>query len=262
MFNQYILFKSNLISLNTLIRKEFVRILRIWPQTILPPIVTTLLYFVIFGNLIGARIGYMSGYSYIQYIIPGLMMMSIVTSSYSNVVSSFFGSKFQKNIEELLISPTYNSIIIIGFISGGVVRSFIIYIFIFFISVFFCNVYFYNSFIIFLSYSFTTILFSLFGLINGIFAKKFDDISIIPTFILTPLIYLGGIFYSVDLLPAGLKFLVFLNPIFYIVNIFRYGILGISEVNILFSFLVMIFFIISLYFIALYFLVVGYGIKK
>ena len=262
MFYSYKFLKCNTISLYTIVRKELSRIFRIWPQTILPPIVTTILYFFIFGNLIGERIGMMTGYTYIQYIIPGLVMMSIITSSYSNVVSSFFGSKFQKNIEELLISPTYNIVIIIGFISGGILRSLIVYFSILCIALFFCNFYFYNIFIIIFIYILTTLLFSLFGLINGLFAKKFDDVSIIPTFILTPLIYLGGIFYSIDLLPNELKYLVLLNPIFYIVNIFRYGILGISEINIYFSFCVMGLFIIFFFFLAFYFFTNGHTLKR
>lgn len=257
-----ILIKINLISFSTLVRKEFVRVLRIWPQTILPSVVTSVLYFFIFGDLVGKKIGFMSGYSYIQYIVPGLVMMSIVTSSYSNVVSSFFGSKFQKSIEELLISPTYDSVIICGFVCGGLIRSFIICVLIFIVAMFFSKFYFYNYLIVILIYFLTAILFSLFGLLNGIFARKFDDISIIPTFILTPLTYLGGIFYSVDLLPHKLQFFVFLNPIFYIVNIFRYGILGISEIDIVLSFFIMCFFIIFLYFLCFYLLKTGYEIKK
>jgi len=262
MFYNYKFLKCNIISFYTIVRKELSRIFRIWPQTILPPIVTTILYFFIFGNLIGERIGMMTGYMYVQYIIPGITMMSIITSSYSNVVSSFFGSKFQKNIEELLISPTYNIVIIIGFISGGILRSFIVFLSILFIALIFCNFYFYNITIIIFIYILTTILFSLFGLINGIFAKKFDDISIIPTFILTPLIYLGGIFYSIDLLPIELKFVVLLNPIFYIVNIFRYGILGISEINIYISFIMMILFILLFLVLSLYFFTKGNILKK
>lgn len=261
MFN-LMLVRTNFISFSTLVRKEFVRVLRIWPQTILPSVVTSVLYFFIFGDLVGKRIGFMSGYSYIQYIVPGLVMMSIVTSSYSNVVSSFFGSKFQKNIEELLISPTYESVIICGFVCGGLIRSFIICIFIFIVAIFFSRFYFYNYFVIILIYFLTAVLFSLFGLLNGIFARKFDDISIIPTFILTPLTYLGGIFYSVDLLPNNLQFFVFLNPIFYIVNVFRYGILGISEIDTVLSFCVMCFFIVILYFLCLFLLKTGYAIKK
>ncbi|HIH2762349.1 MAG TPA: ABC transporter permease [Candidatus Azoamicus sp.] len=230
---------NNLISLKTIINKELIRIFRIWPQTILPQIVTTSLYFLIFGNLIGKKIGNMSSYTYIEYIIPGLIMMAIITSSYSNVVSSFFGSKFQKNIEEILISPTYNITIIIGFTSGGVIRSLIIYILILITSSIFSNIHFYNITIFIIAYITTSILFSFLGLINGIFAKKFDDISIIPTFILTPLIYLGGIFYSIDILPDNLKVFVYTNPIFYINNIFRYGMLGISEIDIFKSFFIM-----------------------
>lgn len=255
-------FRINLISFLTLIKKEIVRVLRIWPQTILPSIITTILYFFVFGDLIGKKIGFMSGYNYIQYIVPGLIMMFVITSSYSNVVSSFFGSKFQRNIEELLISPTYNAIILCGFIFGGLVRSFLICFLIFVIAFFFSRFYFYDILIIICIYFLTAVLFSLFGLLNGIFARKFDDISIIPTFILTPLVYLGGIFYSVDLLPSNIQFFLFLNPIFYIVNIFRYGILGISEINIYLSFFVMCFFIIILYILCLFLLRFGYEIKK
>ncbi|HIH2763294.1 MAG TPA: ABC transporter permease [Candidatus Azoamicus sp.] len=252
----------NLISLKTIINKEVIRILRIWPQTILPQIVTTSLYFLIFGNLIGKRIGHMSSYTYIEYIIPGLIMMAIITSSYSNVVSSFFGSKFQKNIEEILISPTYNITIIIGFASGGIIRSFIIYILILITSSIFSNIHFYNIIIFTLAYITTSILFSFLGLINGIFAKKFDDISIIPTFILTPLIYLGGIFYSIDILPENLKIYVYINPIFYINNTFRYGVLGISEINIFTAFSIMIALIITILTVSIYLLNKGHEIKK
>ncbi|HFL8819513.1 MAG TPA: ABC transporter permease [Candidatus Azoamicus sp. OHIO2] len=251
-----------MISFLTIINKEITRILRIWPQTILPPIITITLYFFIFGSLIGKKIGNISGYTYIQYITPGLIMMTIITNSYSNVVASFFGSKFQKNIEELLISPTYNSIIILGFIFGGIFRSFIIVIFILIITSFFSNIYFYNILLFSITCLFTSLTFSLIGLINGICAKKFDDISILPTFILTPLIYLGGIFYSIDILPQNLQFLVILNPIFYIVNIFRYSIINISEINIFYSFSYMLIFVIFFYCITFYMLKIGYEIKK
>ncbi len=253
---------NNLISLKTIINKELIRIFRIWPQTILPQIVTTSLYFLIFGNLIGKKLGNMSSYTYIEYIIPGLIMMAIITSSYSNVVSSFFGSKFQRNIEEILISPTYNITIIIGFTSGGVIRSFIIYILILITSSIFSKIHFYNITIFILAYITTSTLFSFLGLINGIFAKKFDDISIIPTFILTPLIYLGGIFYSVDILPDNLKIFVYTNPIFYINNTFRYGLLGISEINIFKAFLIMLILIIITLTTSIYLLNKGYEIKK
>jgi len=256
------IFKCNVVSFFTIINKEITRILRIWPQTILPPIVTILLYFLIFGNIMGKKIGPLYGYKYIEYIIPGLIMMSIITNAYSNVVSSFFSSKFQKNIEELLISPTYNFIIIIGFIFGGIIRSLIIFIFIIIIASFFCNLYIYNILFLLLAYTFTAILFSLIGLINGICAKKFDDISIIPTFVLTPMIYLSGIFYSIDLLPQNLKILTCINPIFYIVNIFRYSIIGLSDINIYFSLATIILLIFIFYCICLYILKIGYELKK
>lgn len=253
---------SNAVSLNTIITKEIIRIFRIWPQTILPQIVTTTLYFLIFGNLIGKKIGDMSSYTYIQYIIPGLIMMAIITSSYSNVVSSFFSSKFQKNIEEILISPTHNITIILGFLSGGIVRSLVIYILILITSSFFSKIFFYNIQVFILGYLATSLLFSLLGLINAIFAKKFDDISIIPTFLLTPLIYLGGIFYSIDILPENLKLFVYINPIFYINNIFRYGLLGISEINIYKAFLIMLILTLLLTIITIYLLNKGWEIKK
>jgi len=254
--------KENFISFSTIFYREFTRILRIWPQTILPSVITMILYFLIFGNLIGSRVGIISGYNYLYYIIPGLIMMSVITTSYTNVVSSFFGSKFQKNIEELLISPTYNYIIILGFIFGGMFRSMVVCIFVILIANFFCRFYIYNFYIFFIILILTSLLFSLAGLLNGILAEKFDDVSIIPTFILTPLIYLGGIFYSIDLLPSFLKNIVYFNPIFYIVNIFRYASLGISEVNIIKAFVFMLFFIVFLFFICNFLLNIGYKIKK
>ncbi|HIH2763622.1 MAG TPA: ABC transporter permease [Candidatus Azoamicus sp.] len=205
---------------------------------------------------------YVKLYTYIEYIIPGLIMMAIITSSYSNVVSSFFGSKFQKNIEEILISPTYNIIIILGFTFGGIIRSLIIYILILITSSIFSTIHVYSLIVFIIAYITTSILFSFLGLINGIFAKKFDDISIVPTFILTPLIYLGGIFYSVDILPDNLKLFVYINPIFYINNTFRYGLLGISEINIFKAFFIMSLLIIIILIMTIYLLNKGYEIKK
>lgn len=252
----------NTTSFITIVNKECTRILRIWAQTILPPIITITLYFLIFGILIGKKIGSLYGHTYIQYIIPGLIMMGLITNSYSNVAASFFSSKFQKNIEEILISPTSNTIIILGFILGGIFRAFIIFIFIIMISLFFSNVYLYNKYLFILISLLTAIMFSLIGLINGIYAKNFDDISIVPTFVLTPLIYLGGIFYSIDLLPQKLKIIATLNPIFYIVNIFRYSIINISEINIMYAFSNILVFILLLYYIAFYLLKMGWRIKK
>lgn len=254
--------KINIISLLTIIYKESNRILRIWPQTIIPPIVTIILYLFIFGNLIGNKIGDINGFTYIEYIIPGLIMMSTITNAYTNVVSSFFGSKFQKNIEEILISPIKDSTIIFGFIFGGIFRSLIIFIFLLIIINYFSNINIYKKIILILSFLQTSIIFSLFGLLNGIIAQKFDDISIIPTFILTPMIYLSGIFYSIELLPNQLKFIVIINPIFYILNLFRYSFLGISNINIFNSIIVINILTLSLYLIISIILKKGYFLKK
>lgn len=256
------IFNINLIAFLTIIRREFLRIIRIWPQTILPPIITVILYFIVFGKIIGTRIGYMSGYQYIQYILPGLVMMSAITSSYANVSSSFFNAKFQKYIEELLIAPIFSSIVIIGFIFGGVIRSFVVCIFVSIFAYFFCDLYLYNVFFTFFVFILTALLFSLLGFINSLFAKKFDDISVLPTFILTPLIYFGGVFFSLDLLPIFLKKLIYFNPIFYIVNLFRFAFLGISEINIYFSLVILCCFLCFLYILCIYLFYIGYGIKK
>lgn len=252
----------NLIAFYTLIRREFFRIIRIWPQTILPPIITVILYFIIFGKILGLKVGYMSGYKYIQYIIPGLLMMSLINTSYSNVSSSFFSYKFQKYIEEVLISPINFFVLINGFLFGGVIRAFFVLNCLCFFSFFLSDFYFYNFCFFIFVFFLTTLLFSLLGLFNAILAKKFDDISVAPTFILTPLIYFSGIFFSLDLLPNFLKIFVYLNPMFYLVNIFRYSFLGISEINIYLS-LVFIFFVVSLlYFLCFYFLCNGFAVKR
>ncbi|CAB3976473.1 ABC transporter permease [Candidatus Azoamicus ciliaticola] len=252
----------NFIAFFTIIRREFFRIIRIWPQTVLPPIITIFLYFIIFGKILGLKVGYMSGYKYIQYIIPGLLMMSIISSAYANVSSSFFSSKFQKYIEELLISPISFFVLINGFIFGGVIRAFFIFngvcFFVFFLNEF----YFYNFYFLIFVFFLTSLLFSLFGLFNAILAKKFDDISLVPTFVLTPLIYFSGIFFSLDLLPKVLKIIVYLNPMFYLVNIFRYSFLGISEVNIFYSVFLIFLVIFFMYIFCLYFLYSGFVIKR
>ncbi len=252
----------NFIAFFTIIRREFFRIIRIWPQTVLPPIITIVLYFIIFGKILGLKVGYMSGYKYIQYIIPGLLMMSIISSAYANVSSSFFSSKFQKYIEELLISPISFFVLINGFIFGGVIRAFFIFngvcFFVFFLNEF----YFYNFYFLIFVFFLTSLLFSLFGLFNAILAKKFDDISLVPTFVLTPLIYFSGIFFSLDLLPKVLKIIVYLNPMFYLVNIFRYSFLGISEVNIFYSVFLIFLVIFFMYIFCLYFLYSGFVIKR
>lgn len=236
-----------IIALITLVRKEIKRYLRIWVQTLVPPAVTMSLYFVIFGSLIGPRIGSMDGLDYIQFMIPGLIMMSVITNSYANVVSSFYSVKFQKSIEELLVSPMPNWAILIGFVLGGVSRGVLIGIIVFFVSLFFYPSFSIANPILTISVLFlTSILFSLMGFINAIFADSFDDISIIPTFVLTPLIYLGGVFYSINILPEFWKNISMINPMLYVVNTFREGMLGVSDVSIPFALAMIVVFIATL----------------
>ena len=235
------------ISLITLVRKEIKRYLRIWVQTLVPPAVTMSLYFVIFGSLIGPRIGSMDGLDYIQFMIPGLIMMSVITNSYANVVSSFYSVKFQKSIEELLVSPMPNWAILIGFVLGGVSRGVLIGIIVFFVSLFFYPSFSIANPILTISVLFlTSILFSLMGFINAIFADSFDDISIIPTFVLTPLIYLGGVLYSINILPEFWKNISMINPMLYVVNTFREGMLGVNDVSIPFALAMIVAFIAAL----------------
>ena len=254
--------KEILNSLITLSTKEVRRFLRIWVQTLVPPAVTMSLYFIIFGSLIGPRIGTMDGLDYIQFMIPGLIMMSVITNSYANVTSSFYSVKFQRSIEELLVSPMPNWAILLGFIIGGVARGTLIGFIVFCVSLFF-----YPSFevanpsLTLLVLFLTSILFSLMGFVNAIFADSFDAISVIPTFILTPLIYLGGVFYSITLLSETWQLISQLNPVLYMVNAFRYGMLGVSDVNVTFSIVMISFFIIVFYTISLYILKKGIGIR-
>ena len=225
----------DMVALQTIWVKECTRFLRIWVQTLVPPAITMTLYFVIFGNLIGSRIGQMGGFSYMEFIVPGLIMMAVITNSYANVCSSFYSAKFQRNIEELLVAPVSNWIIIVGFVGGGVARAMIIGVIVTIVSLFFVDIQIYNLPVIIITLLLTSILFSTAGLINAIFAKSFDDISIIPTFVLTPLTYLGGVFYSLSLLPEVWQWISKINPIVYMVNGFRYGFLGVSDVNYLIS---------------------------
>ena len=252
-----------LVSLITLIRKEIKRYLRIWVQTLVPPAVTMSLYFVIFGSLIGPRIGTMDGLDYIQFMIPGLIMMSVITNSYANVVSSFYSVKFQKSIEELLVSPMPNWAILVGFIMGGVSRGVLIGCIVFCVSLFFYPAFTIVNPLLTVTVLFlTSILFSLMGFINAIFADSFDDISIIPTFILTPLIYLGGVFYSINILPDLWRSISMANPMLYVVNTFREGMLGVSDVSISFSLGMIITFILVLTSSCLYLLKKGIGIRQ
>ncbi len=224
------------VSFYTIVRKDVVRIFRIWSQTFLPSVVTSILYFMVFGSIIGSRVGEIEGFSYMQFIVPGLVMLAVVTNSFSNVATTFFQSKFfARSIEEILVSPTPPWVMIAGFVAGGMVRGVIIGILVILVSVFFAVPPLLHPAVIVLFLFISSIIFSLGGLVNGIYAKSFDGITIVPTFVLTPLVYLGGVFYSVSSLPPLWQQLTYVNPIFYLVNGFRYGFLGITDVSIVFS---------------------------
>jgi ABC-2 type transport system permease protein len=223
--------REQYIAFMTIFRKEVKRYLRIWTQTLLPSSITMSLYFVIFGTLIGSRIGEMGGFTYMQFVVPGLIMMAIVTNSYSNVVSSFFGAKFNHSVEELLVSPTPNYIILLGYVAGGVSRGILVALVVTLVSFFFTRLAIHSYLTVIAVVLMTSTLFALAGFINAVYANSFDDISIIPTFVLTPLIYLGGVFYSMDLLPEFWANVSKLNPLVYVVNAFRYGVLGVSDVS-------------------------------
>ncbi|MEE8496333.1 MAG: ABC transporter permease [Xanthomonadales bacterium] len=215
----------------TIVRKEITRIFRIWGQTIVPPAITMSLYFIIFGEVIGRRIGEMGGFTFMQFIVPGLVIMSVITNSYGNMVSSFFGAKFGKHIEELLISPLPNWILLLGYVTGALVRGFMVGIIVLLVSLFFTRIEVQHPLVMLTVILLTAIVFALAGMINAIYAQKFDDIAILPTFVLTPLSYLGGVFYSIALLPEFWQKVSAFNPILYMVNGFRYGMLGISDVS-------------------------------
>jgi ABC-2 type transport system permease protein len=237
----------NVIAMKTIVRKEMVRVLRIWVQTIVPPAITMTLYFIIFGNLIGRRIGTMDGFDYMQYIAPGLIMMSVITNSYGNVVSSFFGAKFGRHVEEMLVSPMSNAAIIIGHVAGGVLRGVLVGLLVTVIALFFTKLEVRHPFVTISIVLLSSTVFALAGFINAVFAKKFDDISIIPTFVLTPLTYLGGVFYSISLLPEFWQKASLANPILYMVNAFRYGILGTSDIGIGTAYAILIVFVLLLF---------------
>lgn len=252
---------ANWVAFNTILRKETLRFMRIWVQTIVPPIITTVLYFIIFGNLIGEQIGQMDGFNYIDFIMPGLIMMAIITNSYANVVASFYGSKFAKHIEEMLVSPTPNIIILLGFVSGGVIRGLLVGLAVTATAMFFTDIQISHPFVILLVAFLTAFLFSLAGFINGVYAQSFDDVTIIPTFVLTPLTYLGGIFYSIHLLPPFWQDASLINPILYMINSFRFGFLGTSDINLNIALAVITSFIVILFAISLYLLNKGIGIR-
>ncbi len=245
----------------TIVIREVRRFTRIWPQTLLPPAVTMTLYFIIFGNLIGSRIGEMGGYDYMQFIVPGLIMMAVITNSYSNVVSSFFSMKFQRSIEELLVSPVPNWTILAGYVAGGMARGLSIGLIVTLLSLAFTQLSIHNLLMVVVTVILTSALFSLGGFINAMLATKFDDISIVPTFVLTPLTYLGGVFYSIDMLPSFWQGVSMANPILYMVNGFRFGILGVSDVNPFVSLGMILVFIVLLAAVSLRMLARGKGIR-
>lgn len=253
--------KNNWIAFYTIVRKEIVRFLRIWMQTLLPPVINQALYFVIFGAFIGSQIKDIHGVPYMAFIVPGLVMMAVITSSFANVVSSFFGAKFNRNIEELMVSPTPNWIILAGFTIGGMLRGILVGLIVYVVSAFFTNLSIYNLGIVITFIVLTSILFALAGFINALFATKFDDISIFPTFILTPLTYFGGVFYSIKDLPVFWQNLSRLNPVLYMIDGFRYGFFGASDVNVAVSAVILVGFTITLATIALVLLKKGAGLK-
>ena len=250
------------IALLTIVTKEVRRFMRIWPQTMLPPAITTALYFLIFGTLMGQRIGEIAGTSYMDYIVPGIILMSVISHSYANVVSSFYSTKFQRHIEELLVSPVPNWVILAGYVSGGVCRGLLVGTVVIGISLLFTTIPVIHLGLSCLVFLLTAILFALAGFINAVFADSFDDISIIPNFILTPLTYLGGVFYSVDMLPEFWQTVSLANPILYIVNSFRYGLIGVTDIDITLALTMIISFIVALIVFSLYLLNKGVGIKQ
>ncbi len=250
------------IAFRTLVIKEVFRFIRIWPQTLLPPAITTALYFLIFGKLIGDRIGMINGATYMDYIVPGVILMSVISHSYANVVSSFYSTKFQRNIEELLVAPVPNWVILSGYISGGIIRGLLVGLVVALISLLFADIAIQNVTITVSVAILTATLFSLAGFINAVLAESFDDISIIPNFVLTPLSYLGGVFYSVKMLPGVWQTISLGNPILYMINAFRYGLIGVTDVDIRLAFIMTGGFIVTLTLLSLFLLHKGIGIKN
>ncbi len=255
-------FQEQIIAFLTIVRKEVKRFMRIWTQTLVPPVITITLYFIIFGNLIGERIGPMAGVGYMEFVVPGLIMMSVITSSYTNVVSSFFGAKFQRFVEEMLVSPTPNYIILLGFVMGGVARGLGVGFIVTLVALFFTDLQIHSYPITISIVIITSVFFSMAGFINAVYANTFDDISIIPTFLLTPLIYLGGVFYSTDLLPEFWAGVSQLNPILYIVNAFRYGVLGITDIDVTWAFIMIAVFTLAAYCFSVWLLNSGKSLRQ
>ena len=254
---------ANLVALNTLVRREIVRILRIWTQTLIPPAITMTLYFVIFGKLIGSRIGVMhGGFSYMQYLAPGLVMMTIITNSYGNISSSFFGAKFSRAVEEMLVSPMPDWVILTGYVAGAVARGVVVGMLVLGIALFFTSLHIAHPLITLAAVLLGSVIFSLAGFVNAVYAKKFDDIALVPTFILTPLTYLGGVFYSIEMLGEPWQTISRINPILYMVNAFRYGVLGVSDVHVGWAFVVMLVFVVALSAFGLQLLKRGVGLRS
>ena len=254
--------RGNWIALVTIMRREVVRILRIWGQTLVPPAITMTLYFLIFGGLIGSRIGDMGGYNYMEFIVPGLVMMSVIQNSYGNISSSFFGAKFGRHIEELLVSPMPSWVILGGYVAGAVLRGLMVGAIVLLIAMCFTTVRVPHPLVTFSTVLLGATIFSLAGFVNAVYARKFDDVAIVPTFILTPLTYLGGVFYSITLLPGWAQAATHANPIFYMVNAFRYGLLGSSDVPLWIAYALMLFFVVALGTLSLWLLKRGVGLRS
>ena len=252
----------DLVALGTIARREVMRILRIWTQTLIPPAITMTLYFLIFGGLIGSRVGTMDGIRYMDFIVPGLVMMSVIQNSYGNISSSFFGAKFGRHIEELLVSPMPDWVILGGYVAGAVLRGVMVGVIVMAIAMLFTDVRIPHPLVTITSVLLGATIFSLAGFVNAVFAKKFDDVAIVPTFILTPLTYLGGVFYSIKLLPGWAEAATHANPIFYMVNAFRYGLLGVSDVPLWVAYALMIGFVLVLGALSLWLLGRGVGMRS
>ncbi|AXQ14932.1 MULTISPECIES: ABC transporter permease [Shewanella] len=251
-----------LVAFKSILIKEITRFTRIWVQTLVPPAITMTLYFLIFGNLVGSRIGEMGGVSYMEFIAPGLIMMSVITNSYSNVASSFFSAKFQRNLEELIVAPVPHYVMIAGYVGGGVARGLLVGLIVTLVAMFFVDLSVQHLGLVIVTVFLTSVLFALGGLINAVFAKSFDDISIIPTFVLTPLTYLGGVFYSLSLLPDFWRGVSALNPVVYMINVFRYGFLGFADMSVPLSIGVMLGFCAGLWLLAYYLISRGIGLRS
>ncbi|MBO2661368.1 ABC transporter permease [Shewanella algae] len=251
-----------LVAFKSILIKEITRFTRIWVQTLVPPAITMTLYFLIFGNLVGSRIGEMGGVSYMEFIAPGLIMMSVITNSYSNVASSFFSAKFQRNLEELIVAPVPHYVMIAGYVGGGVARGLLVGLIVTLVAMFFVDLSVQHLGLVIVTVFLTSVLFALGGLINAVFAKSFDDISIIPTFVLTPLTYLGGVFYSLSLLPDFWRGVSALNPVVYMINVFRYGFLGFADMSVPLSIGVMLGLCAGLWLLAYYLISRGIGLRS